>query len=280
MTFNELQNYFLESVTGCYDQDEAIEIFFMLLDENNAMNRMDFVSKRNQPTEGIDSWKAQIERLQRGEPIQYVLGFADFWGMKINVSPAVLIPRPETEELVQLVSARFRKPLTLNVLDIGTGSGCIALSLKKELPQANVAGLDVSLKALEIANLNGEKLGLKVDWVCADIVQFDTSLSYDIIVSNPPYIPIKDKAQMLKNVLEFEPHLALFAPENDPLYFYKIIGDFAKKHLSKTNGKLYFEAHHEYANQVFELFKKDADVELISDMFGKPRFVVISFKNE
>jgi release factor glutamine methyltransferase len=225
----------------------------------------------------LELWEFQITQLIEGNPIQYIIGQADFWGMKFMVSPAVLIPRPETEELVQIVSKSSSKLAINAVLDIGTGSGCIALSLKKELPNALVCGLDVSPAAIKVAKQNSQILNLNVEWICCGIEEFETAQKFDTIISNPPYIPISDKKEMAKHVLDHEPHLALFAPENDPLYFYKIIGDFAKKHLTKSSGRLYFEAHHIYAKQVFEYFAETENAELVNDMFGKPRFIVIAF---
>ena len=277
MTLSQLKELFIAQISGLYDIAESEEIFFLLLEENNRFTRTEYVINSQDTVTNFELWQSQIGQLIDGNPIQYILGEADFWGMKIIVSPAVLIPRPETEELVQIVCSGTSESAKSTILDIGTGSGCIALSLKKELPNAIVTGLDVSAAAIAIAEQNGQKLNLNVNWICCGIEEFKTNQHFDIIVSNPPYIPISDKKGMSKHVLDHEPHLALFAPENDPLYFYKIIGDFAMKHLTKSSGRLYFEAHHIYAKQVFEYFGENENAVLINDMFGKPRFIKIAF---
>jgi release factor glutamine methyltransferase len=277
MTFSQLKAHLFATLRNHYSVDEAAEIFYLLLEQNNQMSRLDFALRNDIKAINIDKWSVQLNRLCDGEPVQYILGTADFRGMKLMVNSSVLIPRPETEELVQLIVENENRSNILDILDIGTGSGCIAVSLKKEMQHANVYGLDVSSDALQVAKTNGLSQNVEINWIFADIASFQSTKKYDVIVSNPPYIPVSDKSEMAKNVLDFEPHLALFAPENDPLYFYKQIGDFATTHLKKNEGKLYFEAHYIYAKEVAQYFSKNAYVQLVDDMFGKPRFIVIGY---
>lgn len=277
MTFSQLKAHLFATLEKHYSIDEAAELFYLLLEQNNKMSRLDFALQRDNEAMNVDKWYVQLSRLCNGEPVQYILGEADFRGMKLRVNSSVLIPRPETEELVQLIVENEKRTNILDILDIGTGSGCIALSLKKELRSTNVYGLDVSSEALQVAKANSISQNLEINWILADIASFQSTKKYDVIVSNPPYIPVSDKSDMAKNVLDFEPHVALFAPENDPLYFYKQIGDFATKHLKTNGGKLYFEAHYIYAKEVARYFSNNAGVELVDDMFGKPRFIVIGY---
>lgn len=183
-----------------------------------------------------------ITRLNQGEPIDYILGYIYFYGLKIGVNSHTLIPRPETEELVELIINENKSKDNLKILDIGTGSGCIALALKKNLPTSQISGIDISQEAIEKAKQNAVNLNLEIDFKQVDIL--DKSLwnnlgEYDIIVSNPPYISVEEKKEMSNSVLDFEPHLALFV-EQDPLIFYKKILEFAKTHLAEK-GLVYFE---------------------------------------
>lgn len=183
-----------------------------------------------------------ITRLNIGEPIDYILGFTYFYGLKIGVNSNTLIPRPETEELVELIINENKSKENLRILDIGTGSGCIALSLKKNLPTSQITALDISIEAIEKAKQNAVNLNLEIDFKLVDILdmsQWNKLKEYDIIVSNPPYISLEEKNEMSNSVLEFEPHLALFVDQN-PLIFYKKILEFATTHLFKK-GIIYFE---------------------------------------
>lgn len=212
-----------------------------------------------------------ISRLKENEPYQYVLGRAYFYDFELNVSPAVLIPRPETEELVQLICNDF-SGLGPKVIDIGTGSGCIALALAKHIPAASVTALDVSPKAIKIAKINAEELHLDVRFLQQDILSEDLQETYDVIVSNPPYIPHKEKALMKENVLEHEPHLALFVDDSEELIFYERIASIGLKQLTEK-GKLYFECNEYNADQVKDLLLKlgYTNLEIHMDMQGKKR---------
>lgn len=215
-----------------------------------------------------------LTRLRTGEPLQYVLGHAWFMGMELEVAPGVLIPRPETEELVDLI-LRSGRAFT-NVLDIGTGSGCIALALKKHLPQAVVSAMDVSLEALAIAQRNGTAQGLSVDWLHADVLDptgaFPRGL--DLVVSNPPYVPRAESGAMEPHVYDHEPHLALFVDDHDPLLFYRVIAQRSLQALV-SGSELWFEGHYLHASAVGELLTTlgYGSVRVLNDLSGSPRFI-------
>lgn len=220
-----------------------------------------------------------VERLLHQEPVQYILGQADFHGLTFHVAPGVLIPRPETEELVDWVLEELGKLKNATVLDVGTGSGCIAVSLAKTCPGAKVSALDVSPAALEIAHANAQAIGVEVNMLCGDILHPDgndvlSKSSWDIIVSNPPYICDSEAMDMSKNVLGFEPHEALFVPDDNPLLFYKAIADYSIRKLN-PEGKLFVEINRAYADEVMMLFSDTGfvGVELKKDMYDNNRMV-------
>ena len=216
-------------------------------------------------------------RLQKGEPVQYVTGKAPFCGRFFHVEPGVLIPRPETEELVDVViSTMSVGSRPLNILDIGTGSGCIAISLALQ-EDTNVTAWDISEKALSIARKNAEILKATVSFECQDILKvlYPQDSFWDIIISNPPYICKKEAALMETNVLDHEPHEALFVPDEEPLLFYEAIGKYAIEGL-KTNGLLAFEINPLYANQLYDTLSHQGfhDISIVNDSFGKQRFTL------
>ena len=217
-----------------------------------------------------------LERLHDFEPIQYIQQQAPFYGKRFYVAPGVLIPRPETEELVQLVTERI--PSDASILDIGTGSGCIAISLSLALPHAQVVAYDISEKALTIAKINNERLQGKVKFSQTDILTYQPSMTeigmYDAIVSNPPYITIKEAGSMAPNVLNHEPHEALFVPNDDPMLFYRQIGLLGLTML-KSDGLLAFEINRAYGQVVKELLVSQGyqDVQLMQDICHNDRFV-------
>lgn len=220
-----------------------------------------------------------VERLLHQEPVQYILGQADFHGLTFHVAPGVLIPRPETEELVDWVLEELGRLKNATVLDVGTGSGCIAVSLAKTCPGAKVSALDVSPAALEIAHANAQAIGVEVNMLCGDILHPDgndvlSKSSWDIIVSNPPYICDSEAMGMSKNVLGFEPHEALFVPDDNPLLFYKAIADYSIRKLN-PEGKLFVEINRAYADEVMMLFSDTGfvGVELKKDMYDNNRMV-------
>jgi release factor glutamine methyltransferase len=217
---------------------------------------------------------APLTRLRMGEPLQYVLGHVRFMGMNIGVAPGVLIPRPETEEMVDLI-LRSGRTYT-SVLDVGTGSGCIALALKKHAPNATVHGMDVSAEALSIAQRNADRLGLAVEWLHQDVLDPSATLPgrLDLVVSNPPYVPRSEEASLDPHVREHEPHLALFVDDADPLLFYRIIAQRAWD-LLVPEGELWFECHYRYAEAVADMVNAQgfSGVRLLHDLSGSPRFI-------
>ena len=210
--------------------------------------------------------------LMKGEPVQYVLGRAEFCGRWFSVRPGVLIPRPETEELCAWITADSKASASPKVLDIGTGSGCIAIALQLDMPESKVTAWDISADALDVARENAQQLGANVNFVKLDALNAKPEGEWDVIVSNPPYICEKEKKDMAVNVLEHEPHTALFVPDADPLLFYRAITRLAVQTLSK-GGRLYFEINPIYADDTCHMMRAEGmtAVELRSDMYGKQR---------
>lgn len=227
-----------------------------------------------------------VKDLKKNKPIQYILGKADFYGFKFKVNEHVLIPRPETEELVQLIISDFNlnkgSPLGAGgktILDIGTGSGCIPIVLKKKIPSANVYSIDISEKAIEIAKQNANLNDVEVDFIQHDVLSkqeyvLTASIKFDIIVSNPPYVRESEKEYMHKNVLEHEPHLALFVKDEDPLLFYKAIADVALKQL-KPGGKIYFEINEALGSETKKMMEEKGfkNVVIVNDINNKNRIL-------
>ena len=228
-----------------------------------------------------------LEDLKQHRPIQHVIGHVDFCGCRIAVSPDVLIPRPETEEMVTwIVDAFASRPSPHSVLDLCTGSGCIAIALKKAFPSAEVTAVDVSPAALEMAQQNAKNNGVEVHWVEGDVLRWNpsgvhggTPLRYDLVVSNPPYVMEKERAQMQRNVLDYDPALALFVPDDDPLRFYKAISDIAKEHLS-DDGLLVVEINEALAEETAMLFRDRGLSPVIHDDYrGRHRWISATFQN-
>jgi release factor glutamine methyltransferase len=216
-----------------------------------------------------------IENLKNFVPIQYILGETEFFGLTFSVNESVLIPRPETEELVDWICNDNSKDNKLDILDIGTGSGCIAIALKHKFQNATVTGFDISEKSLKTAHINAKRNNLTINFDKVDILKvFNINQKWNIIVSNPPYIPEKEKSEILPNVLAYEPHLALFVPDNDPLIFYRHIALFAQQQLQPT-GKLYFEIHRDAGKACVDLLNDLGfhKVELRKDISGNDRMV-------
>ena len=216
-----------------------------------------------------------LKRLQAGEPLQYVLGHVHFHGLRLAVAPGVLIPRPETEELVYRLVEEGGDPQC--IVDLGTGSGCIALALQRAFPRAKVTGVDVSPDALAIARSNGALHGLAVKWVLADLRDPDLLLpdGTDLVVSNPPYVPLSEAPSLSEHVREHEPGLALFVPDDDPLLFYRRIAAAAIRSLV-DGGRIAFEGHYRHAAQVGDLLRQHGfrNVRVEADLSGLPRFIL------
>ena len=238
MNWLQIANEWQRSLALLYSEQEIKSLFFIMLKSRFRMDKAFYLSHQQEllSEQQLQDSSAILSALLTGKPIQYILGETEFYGLNFRVNTSVLIPRPETEELVkwildELKDRNFDHPF---ILDIGTGSGCIPIALKSVLPHASVFGLDISNEALATARNNALLNGLDVEFVEQDILEADHSFtdgSFDIIVSNPPYITIAEKTQMHQNVLNFEPHTALFVPDQDPFIFYNRISDFALKHL-------------------------------------------------
>lgn len=272
MTYSDLVNAWTQEL-NIYPSSEAETLVNWLLEHHLGLRRVDmvrFFEKDNLPGELI----GDFERLKTGEPIQYILGKGPFYGREFLVSPATLIPRNETEELVHLILKE--NPHTgLTVMDIGTGTGCIPITLDMEMKEAKVYGVDISDAALEVAQKNNQGLGAKVRFFKCDILtEMPQVPSLDVLVSNPPYVPNSDMAEMHQNVLNHEPHLALFVPDEDPLVFYRIIGEKGKS-LLKKGGRLYFEVYEKAAKSIVDLLQKQGydRVTIHKDLNGKDRMV-------
>ncbi len=218
-----------------------------------------------------------VSRIIDGEPVQYIFGMAHFHGMELHVSPDVLIPRPETSELVDLIADHYRDTADLRVMDLCTGSGCIAIALSRELKFARVSAIDISEAALRIARQNASDLKALVDFSLMDILkaQVPAAGEYDVIVSNPPYICESEKSGMEKNVLDHEPHTALFVPDSDPLIFYRHISLYARRSLT-SGGTLWLEINPMHADALRRLLEADGwiDVNILRDTAGRERFTV------
>jgi len=282
-TIGNAFNIFKRALAGIYDANETEALTLLALSEITSWSKAKIKAfpELQLAPEQSEKAKSMLTRLQTGEPIQYILGHTEFYGLNFKVNPSVLIPRPETEELVEWALASVgsgQLAVGSNVLDIGTGSGCIAISLKKNLPDANVSAIDISLKALETAKENAKLNAVEVNFIEGDILNpSNYSLltnHYSLIISNPPYVTQHDKTQMHQNVTAFEPHTALFVPEDDPLLFYKAIADFAVKNL-KTGGLLFFEINESLGKEMVELLEDKGfkDIELRKDMSGRDRMI-------
>jgi release factor glutamine methyltransferase len=264
-----------EALTGCYSAGEISALTRIIATELLGVSQMAFYLKdditltaRQQAL--LDN---AIERLKRQEPIQYILGYSDFCGLRFKVTPATLIPRPETSELVEWIASEATG--TERILDIGTGSGCIAISLAHKMPQNKVTAWDISTDALAVATENSKANGCAVEFEEVDILAYEpTGEQFDIIVSNPPYIKENEKSAMHSNVLDWEPHTALFVPDCDPLLFYRTI---AKKGLTllKPGGRLYFEINRAHGKETMEMLAAlgYTNIELRKDFAENDRMI-------
>lgn len=274
----DIKKYFVNALADLYEEEEAEAIFFYVTEHLFQFSRNEYLLHKSATISESELLKVHfiLKDLKKSIPLQYVLGEAFFVGMKLKVSPDVLIPRPETEELVDWIIQNHLTENIESIIDIGTGSGCIALGLKKFLPQTKVYALDVSKAALQIAQENAALNKLSIEWIEADILSPQIKLNgkFSIIVSNPPYVTNAEAASMHRNVLENEPHLALFVPDNDALIFYRKILQIAQNHLNK-NGWVYFEINQYLASEMQQLLKKInfKNIELKKDISGNYRMI-------
>ncbi|MBK7965994.1 MAG: peptide chain release factor N(5)-glutamine methyltransferase [Bacteroidetes bacterium] len=279
MTIFEFSAFVKQSLSGLYDKGEANALLKNLLQERMSMSFFELSNIENNVLSVGQEVQllSDLNRLKSGEPLQYILGYTWFNEMKILVDKNVLIPRPETEELVSFILDQQFSPKAL-MLDLCSGSGCIALSLKSAFPTASVFGFDVSLEALKIADQNSKALNINVSWKQWDVINENCPQTFDtapeLIVSNPPYIAMSEYDEMHRNVTDFEPHLALFVPDSDPLIFYTIISKFAKMRLA-NEGRLWFEVNRKYAVDVANNMEKVGfdDIRIYRDFSANDRFV-------
>lgn len=278
MKIGELAAHYELELGPLYESDEAKALFSIAAEQVLNLSAGKLILQKDNDISFINMQKllSILNDLQIGKPIQHILAEAHFYGSVFKVNEHVLIPRPETEELVDwMISVCNDQQVgQISILDIGTGSGCIPIVLKKFLKKAEVSTLDISAEAIVVAKENAEQIGVEINFIEADILTFKSEQKFDIIVSNPPYIRDLEKSDMHNNVLAHEPHLALFVRDDNPLVFYKAIADFAKTNL-KPNGKLFFEINEYLGEETIAVLadKGFIDIELRQDMQGKDRMV-------
>ena len=278
MQLKEIRKIYKTELSGIYPIEEIESFFYLAVEHYLNLERFilalqpDIVLTKEEESPLFHC----LSRLKTEEPIQYILGETFFHGLRIKVDQSVLIPRPETEELVHWILEDFgdQKDPT-KILDIGTGSGCIAIALGKEIDHAQVYAMDVSPQAVELARLNAAYHDVGINFQLADITRLETlNYKFDIIVSNPPYVRISEKSKMKSNVKDFEPDVALFVTDDDPLYYYRYILSFAKKHLN-ANGRIYLEINQFLSEEVYGLLENEkfSEIELRKDMYGNERMI-------
>jgi release factor glutamine methyltransferase len=290
MLLKHYKGHFFNSLQNIHEEQEIESFFFILTEYLHHLKRVDVALQPDfeLSDSDIQKWNAIVSDLQQEKPIQYITGETWFYGLRFQVNENTLIPRPETEELVEWIIESQKSNVqsqTLAILDIGTGTGCIPISLKTNILQANVSAIDVSEHALEVAKRNAELNKVEINFIQANILevqdlsQLSTPNSqlrtnFDIIVSNPPYVRNLEKQEIKKNVLEYEPHLALFVEDTDALLFYRKIAQLALKNLS-PNGLLFFEINQYLGNETVELLKKLGfkNIELKKDLYGNDRMI-------
>lgn len=301
----DYRTQFIQELSSIYDVGEAESFFYLILEEKQKLKRIDLALNPDSTfsDEEIQIWNSILEQLKKEIPIQYLLGKTSFYGLEFEVNSTVLIPRPETEELVDWIIQSWKLSFdsaqddsgNIKILDIGTGSGCIAITLAKNIPDAQVFAIDVSEKALATAQKNAIKNEVDVHFIKTDILKItdleklptshfaspvrallsgQLPTKFDIIVSNPPYVRKLEKHEIKKNVLDNEPHLALFVDDNDALIFYRKIAKLAQKNLS-PNGQLFFEINQYLGKEMIDLFEKMRfkNVELRKDIYGNDRMI-------
>ncbi len=283
MFLKEIKNNFHEQLDALFGKDEVGSFYFILTEYLHGMKRIDLALSPNFQIseEEVQKWEAIISELKTEKPIQYIIGETWFYDSKFYVNEHTLIPRPETEELVDWIVSKFPKtqnPKAITVLDIGTGTGCIPISIKKNIPQAEVFAIDVSEEALKVAKRNAIENKVEVHFILQNILDAEKLESkFDVIVSNPPYVRNLEKEEIKKNVLEYEPHLALFVEDNDALLFYRKIAQLAKESLTE-NGKLFFEINQYLGKETFELLEQLGfqNIELRKDIYSNDRMIKCS----
>lgn len=278
MTLSQLKKNFTESVSEMYSDSEIVFVFQVFVEELlglNSIQQRQF-SNRKISAEHEEKFNQIISELKTGKPYLQILGKTEFYGMKIFVNENVLIPRPETEELLEIAIKKIRDSRfeieDLKILDIGTGSGIIPLVLKKHFPESEVSSIDFSEKALETAKKNAAFHNLEINFIHADYLSLDLNQKFDVIISNPPYIGIDEAHEIADSVKEFEPKMALFSPTSDVLIFYRKIDEDSKKYLNE-NGLLFLEINQKLGEETLELYQDFSHSELIKDLSGNDRFI-------
>lgn len=280
MKIREYRTHFIQTLLPIYGQEEAESFFYLILEAKLGLKRVDLALQVDLALseDEILEWNFILEQLKEEVPIQYLLGTTSFYGLDFEVNSNVLIPRPETEELVDWIihdNLKIERLKDLKILDIGAGSGCIAISLAKNIPNAQVFALDVSKKALATAQKNAELNSVNITFLHQSILETeDLGQQFDIIVSNPPYVRNLEKEEIKKNVLDYEPHLALFVEDHDALLFYRKIAELAQKNLSNS-GQLYFEINQYLGKEMIDLLEKMnfKNVQLRKDIYGNDRMM-------
>ena len=265
-TVKETIAHIISELLPFYAEEEARELAYWIVEYSTGMTRTEMLFSKTPIM--IPNLEIILDNLRKHIPIQYVFGHTDWMGLHLHVTSATLIPRPETAELVEWILSSCDQQIPLRIADIGTGSGCIAIALKKKCPIWQVQGIDISSEALEVAKMNAQENNVDIEWKRLDILS-ETSEQVDIIVSNPPYICNREKVDMDARVLDYEPHTALFVPDNDPLLFYRRIASI------KIARSIFFEINEAYSNEVCDMMQSLGyiDIQLKTDIYGKPRMV-------
>jgi release factor glutamine methyltransferase len=276
LSLKELKKLYIGQLESIYSENEIHAIFYNTLSYRHQISKIDFILNSEQQINPIYLY-LDLERLIQSEPIQYIHGLTLFFDLKLKVTKDVLIPRPETEELVNMIIEKYKSYSNLSIIDIGTGSGAIAISIAKFLPNNTIYATDFSEKALKICKINSEINGVNVQMIKHDILNDSIEVfenQFDIIVSNPPYIPESSKYLIHKNVLQYEPYSALFVPDNDPILFYKKIIDFASIKL-KSKGTLFFETHENFHHEIIQYLQNMNfhNLQSFKDINYKDRFI-------
>ena len=276
MNIKELEKEYIQSLIHFYDAEESKSILYLSASSVLKLTQSQLLINKDKPLAVNDADKLieVLRHLKTGKPVQQVLGESFFYGLPLKITDKVLIPRPETEELVDWVIKEI-KDKKHSLLDIGTGSGCISIAVKKHLPEINVSAMDISAEALTVARNNAKLNNVEINFIEADVLNYSDSKSYDVIVSNPPYIRQLEMADMHENVLAHEPHSALFVSDENPLIFYNAICDFAITNLN-PNGYLFFEINEYLWEETLQLLidKHFKNIELKKDMQGKDRMIM------
>ncbi|MEJ5961779.1 peptide chain release factor N(5)-glutamine methyltransferase [Pedobacter immunditicola] len=277
MNFKALKEYFISEMTGYEEPQEALALFYMTVEHVSGMGRgkLSLHQELEVKPEEFNACQEIIKQLQQRKPIQYIFKEAHFYGLTFHVDPAVLIPRAETEELVDWILNEVKPRIHRGaLLDIGTGSGCIAISLKKHMEEWAVYAMDISAAALTVARQNAEKNKVQVEFIEADVLRYSRDQQFTVIVSNPPYVKEDEKQAMHANVLDNEPHSALFVSNHNPLIFYKAIAELASKNLEK-HGYLFFEINEYLGEETVAMLYAMGfnDIVLRKDMQGKDRMI-------